>query len=175
MTHVGKSAPQFNLPGIFRGEVKNYALSDYAGKWLVIFFYPKDFTYICPTEIKEFSKRTSEFEEAGAAVLGVSVDSIDSHKRWVESGELGEVNFPLISDEGKTMTNDYGVMKEDEGLALRGTFIVDPEGMLRYMLVSDNDVGRSVSETVRVIKALQMGKLCPVEWEPGQATVGPNS
>ena len=114
MTHVGHKAPAFALEGIFNGEVKKYSLGGFTAKWLVIFFYPKDFTYICPTEIKEFSHRNAEFEEMNVYVLGVSVDSIDSHKKWIESGELGDVNFPLISDESKTMTNDYGVMKEDE-------------------------------------------------------------
>jgi len=171
MLNIGKQAPEFALEGIFNGEVKKYSLRGFTAKWLVIFFYPKDFTFICPTEIKEFSHRNAEFEEMNVYVLGVSVDSIDSHKRWIESGELGTVNFPLLSDEAKTMTNGYGVMKEDEQLALRGTFIIDPEGVMRYMLVSDNDVGRSVTETLRVIKALQMGKLCPVEWQPGEKTL----
>src|SRR3989344_6768074 len=175
MIHIGKPAPNFNLEGIYKGEVKKYSLTDYKDKWLVLFFYPKDFTYICPTEIKAFSQHAHDFNDVGAEILGVSVDSIDSHKKWVESGQLGEVNFPLISDEGKSMTNDYGVMKEDEQLAFRGTFIIDPDGMVRYMLVSDNDVGRSVTETLRVIKALQMGKLCPVEWQPGETFVGPNA
>ncbi|HEY4505966.1 MAG TPA: peroxiredoxin [Candidatus Paceibacterota bacterium] len=175
MIHVGKPAPDFTLEGVFKGEVKKYSLGGKAAKWLVLFFYPKDFTYICPTEIKAFSQHAHDFGDIGAEVLGISVDSVESHKKWVESGELGDVNFPLLSDEGKTMTNDYGVMKEDEQLALRGTFIIDPDGVVRYMLVSDNDVGRSVTETLRVIKALQMGKLCPVEWEPGKPTVGPST
>lgn len=175
MLAVGKPAPQFSLDGVFNGEIRKYSLSDFAGKWLVLFFYPKDFTFICPTEIKAFSQHAGDFSAEDAGILGVSVDSVDSHKRWVESGELGQVNFPLISDEGKTMTNDYGVMKDDEQVALRGTFIIDPKGMVRYMLVSDNDVGRSVTETIRVIKALKMGKLCPVEWQPGQAFVGPKA
>lgn len=175
MIHVGHEAPDFSLKGILKGEVKKYSLVDYKNKWLVLFFYPKDFTFICPTEIKAFSKHTHDFNDIGAEILGVSVDSLESHKKWIESGELGDVNFPLISDEGKTITNDYGVMKEDEGVALRGTFIIDPKGIMRYMLVSDNDVGRSITETLRVIRALQMGKLCPVEWQPGEAFVGQNS
>ncbi len=175
MIHVGKKAPDFNLEGIYDGEIKKYSLADYTGKWLVLFFYPKDFTFICPTEIKAFSQHAHDFNDEGAQILGVSVDSIDSHKKWVESGELGEVHFPLVSDEGKTMTNEYGVMKEDEQVAFRGTFIIDPKGMVRYMLVSDNDVGRSVTETLRVIKALKMGNLCPVEWQPGEAFVGPKA
>lgn len=175
MLQVGKKAPEFNLDGFYKGEVKKHSLAEYAGKWLVLFFYPKDFTFICPTEIKAFSQHAHDFKDEGAEVLGVSVDSVDSHKKWVESGELGEVNFPLISDESKSMTTDYGVLKDDEGVAFRGTFIIDPKGMVRYMLVSDNDVGRSVTETIRVIKALKMGKLCPVEWQPGEATVGPRA
>ena len=170
MLHVGRPAPDFSLKGYYDGKFKRYSLSDYKGKWLVVFFYPLDFTFICPTEIKEFSKLTPDFKKAKAEIVGVSVDSVHSHKAWVE-GALGKLKFPLLSDFHKEMSEDFGVLLEDEGVSLRGTFIVDPKGVVRHMSVSDNDVGRSVKETLRVVKALQTGKLCPVEWTPGKKTL----
>lgn len=170
MIKVGQEVPDFKLQGYADGKFKDYALKDFKNKWLVIFFYPLDFTFVCPTEIREFSEHTSEFKKAGAEVVGVSVDSVYSHKAWVE-GDLGKIKFPLLSDFQKRMSEDYEVLLEEEGIALRGTFIVDPKGKLRYMVISDNDVGRSVKETLRVLKALQTGKLCPVEWTPGKKTL----
>ena len=170
MIKVGQEAPDFKLQGYADGKFKDYSLKDFKNKWLVIFFYPLDFTFVCPTEIREFSEHSSDFKKAGAAVVGVSVDSVYSHKAWVEGG-LGKIKFPLLSDFQKRMSEDYEVLLEEEGIALRGTFIVDPKGKLLYMVISDNDVGRSVKETLRVLKALQTGKLCPVEWAPGKKTL----
>jgi len=170
MIKIGFEAPDFKLEGYFNGRFKNYSFKDYKNKWLVLFFYPLDFTFVCPTEIKEFSAEYPDFKKFNAEVLGISVDSVHSHKAWQE-GSLGKINFPLLSDFHKKMSEDYGVLLEDEGVALRGTFIIDPYGKTRYMVVSDNDVGRSVKETLRVLKALQTGKLCPVEWQPGKKTL----
>ena len=170
MIKVGKQAPNFTLEGVMGGKFGKYSLGDYKGRWLVIFFYPLDFTFVCPTEIREFSSQTDDFKDIGAEVIGVSVDSIHSHKAWIE-GNLGPINFPLLSDFHKTMSEDYGVLIENEGVALRGTFIIDPDGIIKHVTVSDNDVGRSVKETLRVVKALQTGKLCPVEWQSGQKTL----
>lgn len=170
MLKVGKPAPDFKLEGVQKGKFGNYKLADYKGKWLVVFFYPLDFTFVCPTEIKEFSKHTKDFKKLKAEVLGVSVDSIHSHKAWMETS-LGEIEYPLLSDFHKEMSEDYGVLIEDEGVALRGTFIIDPKGVIRHVTVSDNDVGRSVKETLRVVQALQTGRLCPVEWTEGKKTL----
>lgn len=170
MLKVGQEAPNFKLEGYFNGKFKDYSLKDFKGKWLVLFFYPLDFTFICPTEIREFSKSQKDFKKANTEVVGISVDSVHSHKAWTESS-LGKINFPLLSDFHKRMSEDYDVLLEEEGIALRGTFIVDPYGKIRYILVCDNDVGRSVKETLRVVKALQTGKLCPVEWTPGKKTL----
>lgn len=167
---IGDSAPDFNLDGVFGGKYKRFSLSDYKGKWLVIFFYPLDFTFVCPTEIKEFSKRTPEFKKLKCEIVGVSVDSKESHKAWIER-DFKKLNFPLLSDFQKTMVSNYGVLKMDEGVAYRGTFIIDPKGIVRHVTISDNDVGRSVGETLRVVKALQTGKLCPVEWHEGEKTL----
>ena len=165
---IGSPAPDFSLDGVMAGKYKRYLLKDYKNKWLVIFFYPLDFTFICPTEIREFSKKAGEFKKAKCEILGVSVDSKESHKAWIERDFKGKLNFPLLSDFQRIMINNYGVHKTDEGVAYRGTFIIDPKGILRHITISDNDVGRSVEETLRVVRALQTGKLCPVEWRPGE-------
>lgn len=167
---IGSQAPGFSLEGVLHGKYKRYALKDYKNKWLVVFFYPLDFTFICPTEIKEFSKRAGEFKKVKCEIVGVSVDSKESHKAWIER-DFGRLNFPLLSDFQRNMTSNYGVLKTDEGVAYRATFIIDPKGVIRHLTISDNDVGRSVGETLRVVKALQTGKLCPVEWHEGQRTL----
>ncbi len=168
---VGHKAPEFKLPAVVNGEFKDVSLSDYRGKWTVLFFYPLDFTFICPTEITEFSKRIGEFKELNAVVLGASVDSVHSHKAWIKNG-LGDIAYPMLSDMTREVSRQYGVLIEDDGFTLRGTFVIDPEGKLRWTQVNDNDVGRSVSEVLRVISALQTGERCPVEWKPGQKTLG---
>lgn len=171
IARVGQPAPQFHVEAVKpSGEFTDVSLSDYKSKWLVLFFYPLDFTFVCPTEITGFSKRINEFEALGARVLGGSTDSVHSHKAWLK--ELGDLAYPLFSDLTRAMSRDYGVLLEDKGIALRGTFIIDEEGVLRYALYHDLGVGRSVSETLRVLKALQTGELCPVEWNPGEKTLG---
>jgi len=167
---VGQSAPDFTMQGVEGEEFKEYSLDCYKGKWVVLFFYPLDFTFVCPTEITEFSKRESDFKSLNAQVLGVSVDSVHSHKAWLK--DLGKLSYPLLSDITKEVSRKYGVLLEDKGIALRGTFIIDPEGKIRYQLVHDLGVGRSVEEILRVLNALQTGDLCPVEWKPGKKTLG---
>ncbi|GMQ63867.1 peroxiredoxin [Vallitalea maricola] len=166
---VGKKAPCFEMAtalgdGSDFGKAK---LEDYKGKWLVLFFYPLDFTFVCPTEITGYSKKIEEFKKLGAEVLGVSVDSEHSHKAWI-NGDLGKINFPIASDMTKSVSRDYGVLLEDEGIALRGLFIIDTEGVVKYSVIHDLNVGRSVDETLRVLQALQAGGLCPVDWAPGE-------
>jgi len=167
---VGKPAPKFDLEGYFKGEKRRFALEDYKGKWTVLFFYPLDFTFVCPTEILEFSKRHKEFEEVNAQVVGVSVDSVFSHEAWMK--DLGELQYPLLSDMTKETSADYEVLIEEQGIALRGTFIISPDGVLKSMQVNDLEVGRSVDEVLRIVKALQTGELCPVNWTPGGKTLG---
>ena len=168
LLRIGDLAPVFKVKGILRGQVADYSLAGYKGKWLVLFFYPADFTFICPTEVTGFSKMAKDFAAEGAAILGVSVDSIDSHRSWAE--ELGGLECPLLSDEAKTLSRAYGVLDEKEGVALRATFIINPAGVIFYQVVSHVNVGRSVEETLRVLKALRTERLCPSEWKPGEAT-----
>ncbi|TCK92391.1 alkyl hydroperoxide reductase subunit AhpC [Natranaerovirga hydrolytica] len=166
---VGTKAPEFNMATAL-GDGSDFgkaSLEDYKGKWLVMFFYPLDFTFVCPTEITAYSDRYQDFVNSGADVLAISVDSEHSHKAWI-NGDLGKLNFPIASDMTKSVSKDYGVLIEEDGVALRGLFIIDPEGVVRYSVVHDLNVGRSVDETLRVLKALQAGGLCPVNWEPGQ-------
>lgn len=167
---VGKPAPDFKAEAVVGTEFKNIKLSDYRGKWVVLFFYPLDFTFVCPTEISGFNDCTKDFDDAGAVILGGSVDSKHSHLAWVK-GDLGELNFPLFSDITKDICRDYQVLLEDEGIALRGLFIIDPEGNLVYQVVHGDNIGRSTDETLRVLKALQTGVRCPVNWKPGEKTL----
>jgi peroxiredoxin (alkyl hydroperoxide reductase subunit C) len=175
---VGQKAPDFDLPSTKNLEKldQNVRLSDYAGKWLVLLFYPLDFTFVCPTELTAFSDRYDEFEGIGAEVIGLSTDSVFSHRAWLQTprdkGGVEGLVYPLAADITKQTASDYGVLIEDKGIALRGLFIIDPEGVLRYKVVHDLNIGRSVEETLRVIQALQTGGLCQAEWRPGQKTLG---
>lgn len=170
--YVGKMAPKFELEGYAPdGSFKKFSLEGMKGKWVVLFFYPLDFTFICPTEITEYSSMNEAFEKLNAVVLGCSTDSCHSHKAWCES-QLGPLNYPLLADMTHKVSRDYRVLIEEEGTALRGTFIIDPDGILRYALYHDTGVGRSTAETLRVLEALQTGELCPASWKPGVKTLG---
>ena len=174
---VGKPAPDFDMPSTKNIEKlnENVKLSDYAGKWVVLLFYPLDFTFVCPTELTTFSDRVEDFEGIGAEVIGVSTDSVHSHRAWLrtprEQNGVEGLKYPLASDITKDVARSYGVLIEDKGIALRGLFVIDPEGILRYAVVHDLNVGRSAEETIRVIQALQTGGLCQAEWRPGQETL----
>ena len=168
LPRVGDHAPEFSASGFFQGKTTIYSLSSCKGKWLVLFFYPADFTFICPTEVTGFSKAASAFAGEDAMILGVSVDPIESHGSW--AAELGGLDYPLLSDESKTLSQAYGVLNEQEGVALRATFIINPGGVIYYQVVSHVNVGRSVEETLRVLKALRTERLCPSDWQPGEAT-----
>lgn len=169
MAKVGQRAPDFETQAYVNGRFKEVKLSDYRGKWLVLFFYPLDFTFVCPTELEAFAENYGEFQGLGAEVLAASVDSVYSHKAWFETDErLKKVAYPVISDMTKEISRRYGVLDEQEGVALRGTFIIDPDGVLQWVTVSNLDVGRSTEETLRTLQALQTGALCPANWGPGE-------
>jgi len=169
MVQVGQKAPDFTMEGWWKGKFMETSLAEHKGKWVVLFFWPLDFTFVCPTEILEFSRRAKEFEAMNAVILGASTDSKYAHQAWTES--IGEINFPMLSDLTKEVSRKYGILIEEQGVALRGTFIIDPDGMVQYQAVHNLNVGRSVDETLRVLSALQTGKLCPVEWRPGEKTL----
>lgn len=179
---VQQQAPDFKGQAVVGTSFKEISLSDYKGKWLVLFFYPLDFTFVCPTEIIAFSDRADDFKKLGAEVVACSVDSHFTHLAWVNTprkkGGLGELSLPLLSDLNKTIGRDYGVLLEQAGIHLRGLFIIDPKGAIRHQTVNDLPVGRNVDEALRVISAFQYfeknGEVCPANWKPGEKTMKPD-
>ena len=171
---VGQPAPDFNLPSTKNMETlaENISLSDYKGKWLILLFYPLDFTFVCPTELTAFSDRIEEINGVGAEVLGVSTDSVHSHRAWIKTPRdqngIEGLQYPLLSDVGGKLAAKYNILVEDANIALRGLFIINPEGILQYAVVHDLNIGRSVDETLRVLQGLQTGGLCAADWTPGE-------
>ena len=174
LAKVGQPAPDFNMPSTKNMETlaENVKLSDYAGKWLVLLFYPLDFTFVCPTELTAFSDRLEELNGIGAEVIGISTDSVHSHRAWIKTPRdqngVADLQYPLASDVGGKLAKAYNILVEDEGIALRGLYIINPEGVLQYAVVHDLNIGRSVDETLRVLQGLQTGGLCSADWTPGQ-------
>jgi alkyl hydroperoxide reductase subunit AhpC len=166
---VASPAPKFSGEVYVDGKMEKLSSDELKGKWLLLFFYPLDFTFVCPTEITAYSDAMEDFKKRNTVVIGCSVDSVHSHKAWSE-GSLGKINYPLLSDITKKISDDYGVLLED-GIALRGSFIIDPDGILKYSVVHDLNVGRSVEETLRVLDALQSGGLCAANWHKGEKFV----
>jgi len=173
MVRIGEKVPDFEEEAYVSGndEFKKVKLSDFKGKWVVLFFYPRDFTFVCPTEIRSFAHNHEAFKKANAVVIGASTDSAYCHKAWFEK-DLPEVKFPIIADSAHRLSRMLGVLKPDDGLAFRATFIIDPEGTLKFASANDLSVGRNVEEILRVLQAFQTGELCPVEWKPGMKTLG---
>lgn len=167
---VGEKIPNFTAEAIKDGKITKISLSDYQGKWLVLFFWPLDFTFVCPTEIQSFNENYTKFKEANSEIVGGSVDSVYSHKAWQENG-LGKIEFPMISDMTKEITRMLGTLDEEKGIALRGTFIINPDGILQSVTINNLDVGRNVEETLRTLKAFQTGKLCQATWKVGDKTL----
>lgn len=170
---VGLPAPVFeDLQSYQKGEFRRVSLHDYKGKWLVLFFYPRDFTFICPTEIESFGKLYSDFKAVNCEILAASTDSEYAHKAWYETdSRLKDVEYPILADSTHELSEMYGVLDAD-GSAQRGTFIIDPEGTLKYLLVSADSVGRNIEETLRLVQALQTGERCPANWAVGKETLG---
>jgi alkyl hydroperoxide reductase subunit AhpC len=173
---VGQTAPSFTAPVYDPRDPsrfnQNVSLEDYRGKWLVFFWYPLDFTFVCPTEITALSDRYEEFQDIDCEILGASTDSVFSHRAWAstprtENGIEG-VQYPIIADQTGKIAAEYGVLIEDKGFALRGLFIIDPEGVLQHATINNTNVGRSVDEILRIVQALQTGGLCPSDWKPGR-------
>jgi alkyl hydroperoxide reductase subunit AhpC len=170
---VGQPAPVHRLDAYERGEraSTDFSLADHRGKWVVLFFYPRDFTFICPTELAAFAERHEEFLHERAVVVAASTDSYFSHKAWFESDpRLADVNYPVIADTTHELSRSYGVLVEN-GATYRATFIIDPTGLLLHMSVNEHDVGRSVDEVLRILRAFKTGALCPADWTPGAATL----
>lgn len=177
-----KPAPEFCGTAVVDGQFKDIKLSQYAGKYVVLFFYPLDFTFVCPTEIIAFSDRVEEFRRIGCEVIAASCDSHFSHLAWVNTprkeGGLGQMAIPLLADKSGKIARDYGVYNEETGIPFRGLFIIDKKGNLRQITVNDLPVGRSVDETLRLVQAFQYtdehGEVCPAGWKPGSKTMKPD-
>lgn len=176
MLGVGQKFPEFKMQATVSTDIKN-AFTDishnsYKGKWLVVFFWPKDFTFVCPTEIAEFGKLNKDFKDRDAQVLGVSTDSEFVHLAWRQHhDDLKNLPFPMLADIKRELTTALGVLDPEAGVAQRATYIVDPQGIIRFAMVTDLNVGRNVKEVVRVLDALQTDELCPCNWQKGQDTL----
>ncbi len=170
---IGCPAPDFEAPAYMDKSVDGkVALSDYRGKWVLLFFYPLDFTFVCPTELIELGRMQDQFEKHNCQILGVSIDSVYSHQAWAQQNkEIGNIAFPLVSDLTKEISFLYNVLHED-GMSLRGSFLIDPDGVLQSMTVNNLPVGRNPKELLRTLKAFQTGDLCPTSWEEGEKTLG---
>ncbi|CAH1984669.1 unnamed protein product [Acanthoscelides obtectus] len=179
---IGKPAPVFQGTAVVDGMFKEISLNDYKGKYVVLFFYPLDFTFVCPTEIIAFSDRFDEFKKINCAVVACSTDSEFSHLAWINTsrkeGGLGQMGIPILSDKSMKVAKDYGVLNEETGVPFRGLFIIDGAGNLRQVTINDLPVGRSIDETLRLVQAFQFtdehGEVCPVGWQPGKKTMKPD-
>ncbi len=175
---VGQPAPSFKVQAYDRTkdnsdqQFKDVALADYKGKWVCLYFYPLDFTFVCPTEIVSFNKALGDFGDRDCVLLTASTDSAFSHKGWCDShADLKGMKHLMLADTTHALARAYGVLKEDAGIAYRGVFLIDPQGMVRWMAVHDLAVGRNVDEVLRVLDALQTDKLCPCNWKKGEETI----
>ena len=182
-TLVTQPAPDFTATAVFGdNSISELKLSDYKGKYVLLYFYPLDFTFVCPSEIIAFDKALGKFKDKNTEVIGVSVDSQFSHYAWrntpVEKGGIGEIGYPLVADLNKTISRDYGVLFND-AIALRGLFLIDKEGIVRHSLVNDLPLGRNVEEALRVVDALQFhekhGEVCPANWKEGEEAMKPDA
>ncbi|WP_026486009.1 peroxiredoxin [Caldanaerobius polysaccharolyticus] len=165
MSMVGKQVPDMRLPST-KGDI---SLADFKGKWVVLFFYPLDFSPVCASELPVFNAKKGEFDNLNAVLIGANTDSVFSHNAWIE--QLGGIDFPLISDYNKELVRKFDILIEDMGIALRAAFIIDPEGKIRYEVVHEPLIGRNVDEILRVLQALQTGGACPAGWKPGDKTL----
>lgn len=180
---VGKKAPHFSAKAVIGGKIhEEFSLRDFISKYVVFFFYPLDFTFVCPTELHAFEERLGEFKSRGAEVVGCSVDSCYSHAAWLATprckGGIEGISYPIVSDLNKDISRTYRVLKEDDGIAYRGLFIMDKQGVIRHQLINDLPIGRSVDEVLRTLDAIifhdKNGEVCPANWKTGEKSMTPS-
>ena len=180
MIAIGRIISPATHQAYHKGSIRSVVLDEFRGQWLILLFYPGDFTFVCPTELAETARLYSEFRKLGAEVCGVSTDSVYVHKAWHDSSPtIRSVEFPLIADANGSLSLEFGVYLEKEGVALRGTFLIDPDGVLRAFEVHDNSIGRDIGEMLRKLQAAIRvregeGDVCPAGWQPGQPTLTPS-
>lgn len=176
---IGHPAPKFSAEAFIDGQIKKISLDDYRGKWTILFFYPADFTFVCPTELGEMADKYEEFKVQGAEILSVSTDTVFVHKAWHDTSEtIKKIKFPMVADPTHKISYNYQTLIEEEGVALRGSFVIDPEGILRAYEIHDNSIGRSADELLRKLQAAKFvaehgGEVCPANWKPGKGTLKP--
>lgn len=176
---VGKNAPDFTVKAVVKGKIEDFCLSSLKGNYVLLFFYPLDFTFVCPTELHAFQDRLGEFQSKSVCVLGCSVDSCFAHAAWLKTprklGGIEGVQYPLLSDVNKNIARSFDVLKEEEGVAYRGLFLIDREGIIRHQIVNDLPLGRSVDEALRMVDALifheKNGEVCPANWQQGKQSM----
>ncbi|HLC63652.1 MAG TPA: peroxiredoxin [Candidatus Nanoarchaeia archaeon] len=179
MLKINQPAPEFMAKAYHQDAIKEISLKDYKGKWLILFFYPGDFTFVCPTELGELAKEHDALNQKNVEILSVSTDSVYVHKAWHdESKTISKVNFPMLSDQSGSISKDYHTYIEDEGISLRGTFLIDPEGILKTLEIHHNPIGRNIQETIRKLEAAihvykNGEQACPANWNPGKETLKP--
>lgn len=180
---IGAKAPSFSATAVVnKKHIHNFSLEDLQGSYVVLFFYPLDFTFVCPTELHAFEEKHDDFQQRNTHVVGCSVDSAHSHSAWLSTpksqGGIEGVSYPIIADLTKSIARDYGVLKEDEGIAYRGLFLIDTKGIVRHLLINDLPLGRSVDEALRMVDALQFheknGEVCPANWNAGKSAMKPS-
>ena len=179
---VGKQAPDFTATAVVGGDFKeDFKLSDHRGKYVLLFFYPLDFTFVCPTELHAFQEKVEDFKKLNCEVIGCSIDSQFSHLAWLntkkDDGGIEGVNYPLVADINKTIARDYDVLIPNDGIALRGAFLIDKEGVVKHQTVNDLPLGRNIDEYLRLLEALQFteehGEVCPANWKKGEKSMKP--
>ena len=179
MIKINEKAPEFKEDAFVNNEIKKISLKDYKGKWVILFFYPADFTFVCPTELGELADNYNEIKNLGAEVISVSVDTAFVHKAWHDKSEtIGKIKFPMLADPARRVCNNYGTLIDEEGLSLRATFIINPEGIIKAYEMHENSIGRSVEELIRKLQAAKFvsenkGQVCPINWKPGAKTLKP--
>lgn len=179
MISVGQKMPDAEVEAYHEDEIKKISLSDYRGKWLVLLFYPADFTFVCPTELQEAAENYAAFQKEGAEVMSVSTDTAFVHKAWHDNSEaIGKITYPMIADPTGKVCREMGTYLEDEGVSIRATYIIDPDGIVKSIEMHDNSIGRNIKETLRKLQAAKFvsehdGKVCPASWMPGGEAMEP--
>ena len=179
MVNINQEAPHFEAEAFVENQIKKISLSDYKGKWVVLFFYPADFTFVCPTELSELADNSEEFDKLNTQIISVSTDTAFVHKAWHEnSPSIKKIQFPMLADPTQKVCRSYDTLIEEEGMSLRATFLISPEGLIKAFEYHDNSIGRSVSELIRKIQAAEFtrqnkGEVCPMNWKPGEKTLKP--
>ncbi len=181
MLKINNPAPEFTAEAFVNNEIKKISLSDYRGKWIILFFYPADFTFVCPTELGELADRYNEFKEQGAEIISVSTDTVFVHKAWHDSSPLiKKINYPMLADPTHKICINYGTYIEEEGISLRATFLINPAGIIKAFEFHDNNIGRSSEELIRKLQAAKFvsenkGNVCPMNWKPGHKALKPST